>query len=94
VDYKVDLGLAGQALAGRIALAGNVNPLMLKDSPLEALVAETHRCIRAGYGYNRFILMPGYDIPPTTLLTNFRAFVMTACLGYLHSHWHSRMSET
>jgi uroporphyrinogen decarboxylase len=75
VDYKVDLAAAARILAGRTALAGNVNPVILKDSPPAELTAATERCLRDAAGYSRFILMPGCDIPPATPLANVQAFI-------------------
>ncbi len=77
VDYKVDVALTAQTLAGKIALAGNVNPVALKESSMPDLVAETRRCIGIGQGYERYMLMPGCDIPPTAPLANVRAFLST-----------------
>lgn len=75
VDYKVDLKQAQQALAGKTAIAGNVNPMLLKDGPVEAIIQAANQCIRqAGWGVN-FILMPGCDIPPSVPLANVVAFL-------------------
>lgn len=75
IDYKVDLALTAQRLEGTMALAGNVNPVKLKDSSLPELVAATQQCIRIGQGCKRFMLMPGCDIPPTAPLANVKAFL-------------------
>lgn len=75
VDYKVDLGLAQQALAGKTALAGNVNPVLLKDgTENEIIQAAKHSIQQAGWGDN-YILMPGCDIPPSVPLANVAAFL-------------------
>lgn len=75
VDYKVDLAAAAVILADKIALAGNVNPVILKDGQPAELTAATDRCLRDAAGYSRFILMPGCDIPPATPLANVQAFI-------------------
>ncbi|CVK18025.1 uroporphyrinogen decarboxylase family protein [Sporomusa sphaeroides] len=75
VDYKVDLALAQQRLAGQTALAGNVNPLLLKDGSAAEVVQAAKQCIQqAGRGAN-YILMPGCDIPPGVPLVNAVAFL-------------------
>ena len=74
VDYKVDLIKAAASLAGKTALAGNVNPVTLKDSSSSELIIATQQSLRQGRGYERFILMPGCDIPPLTPLANVKTF--------------------
>jgi uroporphyrinogen decarboxylase len=74
VDYKVDLQWAQQALNGSIALAGNVNPVLLKDGTVNEVVAAAGRCLQAAAADN-FILMPGCDIPPSVPLDNVTAFI-------------------
>ncbi|MBP2636194.1 MAG: hemE 5 [Firmicutes bacterium] len=78
VDYKVDLALAQLQLAGKIALAGNVNPVLLKDGNIEEIVqAAKQSIVEAGRGEN-YILMPGCDIPPSVPLDNVAAFLKVA----------------
>ena len=75
VDYKVDLGLAQQNLAGKTALAGNVNPVLLKDGTVDEIVRAAKQSIQqAGRGAN-YVLMPGCDIPPRVPLANVVAFL-------------------
>lgn len=77
VDYKVNLPAAIAALKGRIALAGNLNPVTLKDSSPEEVVKEAQQILEAAGDYPRFILMPGCDIPPAVPLANLQAFFAT-----------------
>lgn len=84
VDYKVDLALAQRKLAGKIALAGNVNPILLKDGSREDVQAAAIKCLEAAYGDN-FILMPGCDIPPAVPLENVVAFIKTSARWSLQS---------
>ncbi|WP_094603493.1 Uroporphyrinogen decarboxylase [Sporomusa silvacetica DSM 10669] len=75
VDYKVDLSLAQKNLAGKIALAGNVNPVLLKDGTVDEIIRAAKQSIQqAGRGAN-YILMPGCDIPPSVPLANIVAFL-------------------
>lgn len=75
VDYKVDLKQAQQVLAGKVAIAGNVNPMLLKEGSVEEIIQAANQCSRqAGRGVN-FILMPGCDIPPGVPLANVVAFL-------------------
>lgn len=74
VDYKVDLPLAQKALNGKIALAGNLNPVILKDkSPEEVEIAVIESLEHVDT--DRFVVMPGCDIPPGVPLANVQAFI-------------------
>lgn len=74
VDYKVDLEAAQRQLQGKIALAGNVNPILLKDGSLNEVQAAAVKCLETAYADN-FILMPGCDIPPAVPIDNVVAFI-------------------
>lgn len=79
VDYKVDLASARHALGGRIALAGNMNPVAVMQTSSPEGVAEACRaCLRAAGPAPGYILMPGCDIPPSVPIENVRAMVATA----------------
>lgn len=75
LDYKVDLGLAQQVLQGRVAVAGNVNPVLLKDAAPAAIIQAAEQCIRQAGQAANYILMPGCDIPPGVPLNNVQAFL-------------------
>ncbi|AEF82644.1 uroporphyrinogen decarboxylase family protein [Leadbettera azotonutricia] len=78
VDYKVSLKKCRDTFDGKIAFAGNMNPVavMQRESP-EGVVKACEECIAAageGLGY---LLMPGCDIPPATPATNIKAMTQT-----------------
>lgn len=75
LDYKVDLSLAQYVLDGRVAVAGNVNPVLLKDATPEEITQAAKRCIRQAGQAENYILMPGCDIPPSVPLANVQAFL-------------------
>ncbi|HWR39612.1 MAG TPA: uroporphyrinogen decarboxylase family protein [Patescibacteria group bacterium] len=78
VDYKVDLATAKQVIGDKIAVAGNVNPVLLKDgTPAEVVEAAGAAIDRWGQGYS-FVLMPGCDIPPAVPLENISRFLQRA----------------
>lgn len=77
VDYKVNLAAAAGVLAGRVALAGNMNPVLLKDSLPDAVSAKAREILEIAGDYPRFILMPGCDIPPAVPLANLQALFQT-----------------
>lgn len=77
VDYKVDLVQAARDLDGRVALAGNLNPVLLKDSTPEELVNLTREIIEKASSYSRFVLMPGCDVPPAVPFENVKTFIRT-----------------
>ena len=78
VDWMVPLAKAGELVPkGRagpeITLCGNFNPagVLFEGSPEE--VAEAARkCLKTGG--DKFILMPGCEVPPATPEQNIRAF--------------------
>ena len=73
VDWMVPLEKAREFTGSRITLCGNFNPagVLFEGSPEE--VAEAARqCLKTGG--DRFILMPGCEVPPATPEQNIRAF--------------------
>lgn len=79
VDYKVDLTEAKKALAGKVALAGNLNPvgILLEGTAENVKKKAEESCIAAGNG-GGFILMPGCDLPAAAPLENVRSMVEAA----------------
>jgi len=73
VDWMVPLEKAREFSGSRITLCGNFNPagVLLEGSPKD--VAEAARqCLKAVP--EKFILMPGCEVPPATPEQNIRAF--------------------
>ncbi len=77
VDYKVDLRLAQKILDGKVAFAGNVNPVLLKEGTPEQVTKAAQECIDQVGRYHNYVLMPGCDIPPGVPLENVKAFLNT-----------------
>jgi uroporphyrinogen decarboxylase len=79
VDYKVDLGEARRLLDGKIAFAGNMNPVavMQKETPQGVAVA-CREAISKAHPAAGYLLMPGCDIPPSVPIENVRSMVATA----------------
>ncbi|WP_425057811.1 Uroporphyrinogen decarboxylase [Sporomusa carbonis] len=75
LDYKVDLRLAQNILAGRTAVAGNMNPVLLKDAAPDNIIQAARQCIDQAGRAENYILMPGCDIPPGVPLANVIAFI-------------------
>jgi len=83
VDYKVSLTNARRILGGKIAFAGNLNPVAVvqKETP-EGVAAASREAIRDADGdRGGYLLMPGCDIPPSVPFANVRALVEAA-----HAH--------
>lgn len=80
VDYKVDLPLAQKILNGKVALAGNVNPVILKEKSTEEVKIAVEESLK-NLDTDHFVLMPGCDIPPSVPLENVQAFI-AAGLNY------------
>ena len=83
VDYKVDLARARRALGGKVALAGNMNPVsVLQASSPEGVAAACRDCIRSAGPSPGYIVMPGCDIPPSAPVENVRAMTAVAREGW------------
>ncbi|MDR3671072.1 MAG: uroporphyrinogen decarboxylase family protein [Holophaga sp.] len=79
MDYKVDLTRAAEVLQGKLAFAGNMNPVAIMQSETpEGVAAACRACIQSAGPESSHILMPGCDIPPGVPLENIRAMVDTA----------------
>jgi uroporphyrinogen decarboxylase len=79
VDYKVNLSEARRILGGRIAFAGNMNPVAVMQKETVAGVAAACRdAIRKAGIAGGYILMPGCDIPPSVPIENVRTMVEVA----------------
>jgi len=79
MDYKVNLSDARRILGGKIAFAGNLNPvaIMQKQTPEGVAAAGREAIAKAGTA-GGYILMPGCDIPPSVPFENVRTMVETA----------------
>ncbi len=79
VDYKVDLGQVQSKLGGKVAFAGNMNPVAIMQNATVAEVADAcQACLRQVGDTPGYILMPGCDIPPGVPLANIQAMIATA----------------
>lgn len=73
LDWMVDLGTARERLGPHVTLCGNFDPsaVLLMQGPEE--VREASRQCRDQAGQDRFVLMPGCEVPRDTPVENFRA---------------------
>jgi uroporphyrinogen decarboxylase len=79
LDYKVSLTDARNAFNGKVAFAGNINPVdVVQNASPGEVAAAARRCIDEAGDGGGFILMPGCDIPPATPDENVRAMTQTA----------------
>jgi uroporphyrinogen decarboxylase len=78
VDYKVSLKKCRETFNGKVAFAGNVNPVtvMQRENP-EGVAEAAAACIACAGEGPGYVLMPGCDIPPTTPADNIRALTRT-----------------
>lgn len=75
VDYKVDLTKVREIVKGKMAFAGNMNPVaVMKNASTEEVRNECAKCIEKS-GNLGFILMPGCDIPHNVPFENIKAMV-------------------
>jgi uroporphyrinogen decarboxylase len=79
VDYKVSLADARRILNGKIAFAGNLNPVaIMQKETIAGVAAASREAIRQAGATGGYILMPGCDIPPSVPIENVRTMVETA----------------
>jgi MtaA/CmuA family methyltransferase len=73
LDWMVPLAEARQQVGEEVTLCGNFDPagVLLQGTP-QAVAEAARACIEAGG--ERFILMPGCEVPPGTSEENLRAF--------------------
>jgi len=78
LDHKVDLALVREKLGGKLAFAGQLDPVdvLLEGTP-RVIEAVAQKCI-SDAGLNGYVLMPGCDIPPKTKIENVQAMIRTA----------------
>jgi len=73
VDWMVPLGRARKAVGPDVALCGSFDPAaVLLRGAADDVAAAARQCIAEGG--DRFILMPGCEVPPETPEQNLRAF--------------------
>ena len=79
VDYKVSLSDARRILDGKIAFAGNLNPVtIMQKETVQGVAAASREAIGKAGATGGFILMPGCDIPPSVPIENVKTMVETA----------------
>jgi len=73
VDWMVPLAKARELIGPEVTLCGNFNPagVLFEGSPQDVADA-ARQCLKAGG--DKFILMPGCEVPPATPEQNIRAF--------------------
>jgi uroporphyrinogen decarboxylase len=73
VDWMVPLAKARESVGPQVTLCGNFNPagVLFEGSPRDVAEA-AKQCLKAGG--DKFILMPGCEVPPATPEQNIRAF--------------------
>lgn len=78
-DYKVDLAEARDKLGGKVAFAGNVDPVsVIFDGRSADVTAASEKCINIAGSTPGYVLMPGCDIAPDTKTENIKAMVAAA----------------
>jgi uroporphyrinogen decarboxylase len=79
VDYKVSLTDARRILDGKIAFAGNLNPVtIMQKETVQGVAAASRDAIGKAGATGGYILMPGCDIPPSVPIKNVKTMVETA----------------
>jgi uroporphyrinogen decarboxylase len=78
LDYKVKLAAAREAFAGKMAFSGNLDPVsvVLNGSPDE-IARETINGLKDAGEDSSYIVMPGCDTPPATLVENLKLIAKT-----------------
>ena len=79
LDSRVNLKRAKELFAGKVCVAGNLDPVGVLDHlTAKEVEAAARECLLEGAPGGGFILMPGCDLPPTVPLDNVRAMLRTA----------------
>lgn len=79
LDSRVSLKRAKELFAGRVCIAGNIDPVNVLDHlTVKQVEAAVRECLVVGAPGGGFILMPGCDLPPTVSLDNVRAMLRAA----------------
>ena len=76
--FPVDLDRIGDALGGRVAMVGNVNPMLLHTGTPEQIRQATRYVIEKLAHYRGFIVQDGNNVPPGTPLENINAMMEAA----------------
>jgi len=78
-DYKVDLAEAKEKLGGKVAFAGNIDPVsVIFEGTEEDVTKAAENCIGIAGTTAGYVLMPGCDIPPKTRIENLKAMASAA----------------
>jgi len=79
VDYKVSLSDARRILDGKIAFAGNLNPVaIMQKETVQGVAAASREAIGKAGTTGGYLLMPGCDIPPSVPVEHVKTMVETA----------------
>lgn len=81
VDWSADLGRLGHGLTNKVALQGNLDPVLLNTTP-EIVRRETHAILSAMKGYSGgHIFNLGHGILPSAKIENVETLVETVRAG-------------
>jgi len=79
MDYKVNLKLSREKLGGKVAFAGQLDPVsVMLEATVEEVKKAAEKCIEDAGLEGGYVLMPGCDIPPKTKVENVKAMVEVA----------------
>ncbi|MCP4167197.1 MAG: hypothetical protein GY759_15100 [Chloroflexi bacterium] len=76
--FPVDLDRIGEALGGRVAVVGNVNPMLLHSGTPEQIRQATRHVIDKLAHYKGLVVQEGNNVPPGTPLENINAMMEAA----------------
>lgn len=78
-DHKVDLSVVRENLGGKVAFAGQLDPVsVLLEKNTEQIALSAKECINKAGLKGGYVLMPGCDVPPKTKVENVKAMVDVA----------------
>ena len=88
VDWTVDIGAARHQIGGRVAVQGNLDPVVLLTDP-ETIANAAHAIIRAAGSSPGHVFNLGHGIVPLTPPENVAALV-----GAVHGHSNALSRQT
>ena len=78
-DHKVTVSEAADELGGKMAFAGQIDPVsVMLEGTSDEVFRSAKACINSVGNLNGYILMPGCDLPPKTKTQNVLSMVKAA----------------
>lgn len=89
--YPTNLGKMRKILGPKVTLRGNINPILLKDGPVEEIREEVMRVLQSGVMEGgRFLLCEGSNVAPATPIEHMKTMYE---IGKRHGRYQNSFEE-